>query len=82
MCFTKENVDHVCQKLVMVLKEIEGKNMNSNANMKKSVISGKKETLSDSDDSGVSVNGHHGFVNGQEYVAVHPGDNDSVPVVT
>ncbi|XP_052069755.1 5-phosphohydroxy-L-lysine phospho-lyase-like isoform X1 [Mytilus californianus] len=81
MCFTKENVDLVCQKLVMVLKEIQDKNINSNANMKNSVISGKKERLSDSDDSGVSVDGHHGFVNGQEYVAVHTGESDSVTVV-
>lgn len=41
----------------------------------------KKERHSDSDDSGVSVNGHHGFVNGQEYVAVHTGESDSVTVV-
>ena len=74
MCFNMENVDHFCEKLTMVLKELQNKNINLNA---VSQVDKTKEVKTDRD-SGVELSIHN-FVNGQPvYESVIHGDNDIV----
>jgi hypothetical protein len=83
MCFNRENVDHFCEKLSMILRELEDNNMNINANSQETdfVVNSEKASHNTDRDSGVILHEHHGYVNGEEYIAtkrVKYDDNDTV----
>ena len=83
MCFNRENVDHFCEKLSMILRELEDNNMNINANSQETdfVVNSEKASHNTDRDSGVILHEHHGYVNGEEYIStkrVKYDDNDTV----
>lgn len=80
MCFNRENVDHFCEKLSMILQELEDNNMNINANSQETDFVEKACHNRDRENGGI-LREHHGFVNGEEYIAtkrVKYDDNDTV----
>lgn len=70
MCFNKENVDLFCQKLTMILREMEEKNINFNAKKKKDSIKENDEKSIKIPNVDGDVTTHHGVVKGQEYISV------------
>lgn len=64
----------------MILQELEDNNMNINANSQETDFVEKASHNRDRDNGGI-LREHHGFVNGEEYIAtkrVKYDDNDTV----
>ena len=79
MCFNKENVDHFCEVLSRILRELKEADFSNNAKVQDSnEVKENEMNKAVDNNSHLLLNEKHSFVNGQEYIVVHCDKNVSV----